>query len=204
MRRRVQTLDRRARPRSYRKKGWNAMASWKDPEIAGVRALLASRQPPSGAPAPTRQERRAAMDAFGEMGSLPPGCRHEPLTAGGVKNVSASRQWALLKAEAILYLHGGGYIGGSPKSHRPMVARLADAARAVAIAADYRLAPEHTCPAALDDALSVYRWMLDGGAELGRRIIVAGGLSPGGGLTMVALALALKDAGLPQPVPGFL
>ena len=171
------------------------MSSWKDPEIAGVRALLASRQPTPGEPAPSREQRRAAMDAFGEMGSLPPGCRHEPLTAGGVKCERVEPTGAV-EGRQILYLHGGGYVGGSPKSHRPLVARLADAARAMAVVADYRLGPEHACPAAVDDAVAVYRWMLEAGAEP-ERLVVAGD-SAGGGLT-IAMALALKAQGLPQP-----
>ena len=120
------------------------MSSWKDPEIAGVRALLASRQPP-GAPQPSVAERRAAMDAFGEMGSLPPGCRHEPVTAAGVKGERVVPADAL-EGRRMLYLHGGGYTGGSPRSHRPLAARLAEAARAAAIVAEYRLGPEHPCP----------------------------------------------------------
>ena len=61
------------------------MSSWKDPEIAGVRAMMAARQPVPGAPVPTMAERRAAMDAIGEAASLPAGCLHEPTTIGGVK-----------------------------------------------------------------------------------------------------------------------
>jgi acetyl esterase/lipase len=171
------------------------MSSWKDPEIAGVRALLASRQPAPGAPTPTYVERRAAMDAFGELGSLPPGCLHEPLSANAVKCERIVPAGAL-DGRSLLYLHGGAYVGGSPRSHRPLVARLADAARATAIVADYRLGPEHPGPAALDDALAVYRWMLDEGAEP-ERLVVAGD-SAGGGLTL-ALALALKHEALPQP-----
>jgi len=171
------------------------MASWKDPEIAGVRALLASRQPPPGDAAPTREQRRAAMDAFGEMGSLPPGCLHEPVVTGGVKGERVAPTSAA-EGRRILYLHGGGYVGGSPRSHRPLVARLADAARASAIVAEYRLGPEHPCPAAVEDAVAVYRAMLDDGAEP-ERLIVAGD-SAGGGLTL-ALALQLKALDLPQP-----
>ena len=171
------------------------MASWKDPEIAGVRALLASRQPAPGEPAPTVAERRLAMDAFGELGSLPPGCFHEPIAAAGVKAERVAPTGAL-EGRRILYLHGGGYLVGSAKSHRPLAARLAEAARATAILADYRLGPEHPCPAAVEDALAVYRWMLDGGTEP-ERIVVAGD-SAGGGLTL-ALALQLKTLGLPQP-----
>jgi acetyl esterase/lipase len=96
----------------------------------------------------------------------------------------------------ILYLHGGGYVGGSTRSHRPLVARLAEAAQATAIAADYRLGPEHKFPAAVDDAVAVWRWMLEEGVEPERAIIA--GDSAGGGLTL-ATALKLKAEGLPQP-----
>ncbi len=179
--------------------GETGMSSWKDPQIAAVRALLASRAPVFGAALPSRSERRAASDALGEKGALPPGCRHEPLTAAGVKCERVSSPGAI-DARRMLYLHGGGYVGGSPRSHRPMVARIAEAAHATAIVADYRLGPEHACPAALEDALAVYRWMLEEGVEP-EQIVIAGD-SAGGGLT-VALALALKELNFPQPAALF-
>ncbi|HLZ76411.1 alpha/beta hydrolase [Phenylobacterium sp.] len=172
------------------------MSSWKDPEIAGVRALLASRQPAPGEPRPSIEARRAASDAFGEMGSLPPGCRHEPMIAAGVKGERVIPAGAL-EGRRMLYLHGGGYTGGSPRSHRPLAARLAEASRTSAIVAEYRLGPEHACPAALEDAIAVYRWMLEEDGAEPERTMVAGD-SAGGGLTL-ALTLALKDLGLPQP-----
>jgi monoterpene epsilon-lactone hydrolase len=171
------------------------MSSWKDPEIAGVRALLASRQLAPGEPLPSRAERRAAMDAFGEMGSLPPGCQHEPTTIGGVKAERIAPVSAI-EGRRILYLHGGAYVGGSPRSHRPLVARLADAARSAAVSLDYRLAPEHPFPAAVDDAVEAYRDLMAQGVWPERTIIA--GDSAGGGLTL-AVALKLKEEGLPQP-----
>jgi monoterpene epsilon-lactone hydrolase len=181
------------------REGASGVTSWKDPEIAGVRALLAARQPEPGAPPPTFAERRAAMDALGEMGALPTGCFHEPLTLGAVKCERVVPQGGL-PDRTILYLHGGGYTAGSPRSHRPMVARIAEAGRAVAIAADYRLGPENRFPAAVEDATAVYRALLEAGNEPGR--IVVAGDSAGGGLAF-ALALALKMAGLPQPAGFF-
>lgn len=175
------------------------MSSWKDPEIAGVRALLAARQPEPGAPGPTFTERRIAMDAIGEQGALPTGCFHEPMTLGGVRCERVVPQGAIA-GRTLLYLHGGAYTAGSPRSHRPLVARLAEAAHAVAIAADYRLGPEHRFPAAVEDAVAVYRALLDGGIEPGR--LVVAGDSAGGGLAL-SLALALKAAGLPQPAGFF-
>ena len=171
------------------------MTSWRDPEIAGVRALLAARQPEPGAPAPTYAQRRAAMDAQGEMGALPTGCFHEPMTLAGVRCERVVPQGAVA-GRTILYLHGGAYTAGSPRSHRPMVARIAEAARAIAISADYRLGPEHRFPAAVEDATAVYRAILAGGIGPGQ-LIVAGD-SAGGGLAL-ALALSLKAEGLAQP-----
>jgi epsilon-lactone hydrolase len=171
------------------------MASWQDPEIAAVRALLAARAPPAGAPAPTYAERRVAMDGFGDLGSLPPGCFHEPAVLGGVKCERVKPQGAK-PGRTVLYLHGGGYCIGSPRSHRPMVARIAEAAQAVAVVPDYRLGPENRFPGAVDDALAVYRALLAGGAEPGQ--IVVAGDSAGGGLTL-ALALACKEKGVAQP-----
>lgn len=179
--------------------GADDVTSWKDPEIAGVRALLAARQPEPGAPPPTLAERRAAMDAFGEMGALPVGCFHEPATIGGVRCERVVPQSAVA-GRMLLYLHGGAYTAGSPRSHRPLVARLADAARSVAVAADYRLGPEHRFPTAVEDATAVYRALLEGGTEPGG-LLVAGD-SAGGGLAL-ALVLALKAAGLPQPAGVF-
>ncbi len=175
------------------------MTSWKDPEIAGVRALLAARQPEPGSPGPSFADRRTAMDAIGEQGALPTGCFHEPMTLGGVRCERVVPQGAIA-GRTLLYLHGGAYTAGSPRSHRPLVARLAEAAHAIAIAADYRLGPEHRFPAAVEDAVAVYRALLEGGTEPGR--LVVAGDSAGGGLAL-SLALALKAAGLPQPAGFF-
>lgn len=179
--------------------GGDRVTSWKDPQIAGVRALLASRQPDPDGPQPSLADRRAAMDAVGEKGALPTHCYHEPETLGGVRCERVSPESAQ-SGRTILYLHGGGYTQGSPRSHRPMVARIAEAARAQAVVADYRLGPEHRFPAAVEDATAVYRALLAAGVEPGR-LIVAGD-SAGGGLAM-ALALALKAEALPQPAGYF-
>ena len=175
------------------------MTSWRDPEIAAVRAMLASRQPDPNAPRPSLAERRRAMDAVGELGALPAHCFHEPETVGGVRCERVSPKGAAA-GRTILYLHGGAYTAGSPRSHRPMVARIAEAARAIAVVADYRLGPEHRFPAAVEDALAVYRALLEAGAEPAE--LVVAGDSAGGGLAM-ALALSLGGEGLPQPAGYF-
>jgi len=96
----------------------------------------------------------------------------------------------------VLFLHGGGFIIGSPSLYRHVTWRIADSARARVLAADYRLAPEHPFPAALDDAVSAYQWLLASGAEP-RRIAVMGD-SAGGGLVF-SLMLRLRDEGIALP-----
>ncbi len=98
---------------------------------------------------------------------------------------------------AILYLHGGAYALGSVASHRELLARLAFSTRRKILAIDYRLAPEHPFPAALEDATTAYRWLLAQGFDPAR--VAIAGDSAGGGLALAALA-ALRDAG--DPLPG--
>ena len=99
----------------------------------------------------------------------------------------------------VLYLHGGGYVIGSPTDYRDMVPRIVRAAGARALAVDYRLAPEHPHPAAVDDAVKAYRGLLDQGVR--PEDIVVAGDSAGGGLT-VATLVAARDAALPLPAAG--
>lgn len=99
----------------------------------------------------------------------------------------------------LLYLHGGGYNAGSITSHLPLTGSLALTAKARVLAIDYRLAPEHAFPAAVEDALAAYRWLLKGSAQA-NQIVVAGD-SAGGGLTL-SLLLSLREKGLPLPAAG--
>jgi acetyl esterase/lipase len=96
----------------------------------------------------------------------------------------------------VLYLHGGGYVTGSPALYRNFTWRIASATRARVLAIDYRLAPEHPFPAALDDALAACRWLLGGKAEPRRTAVI--GDSAGGGLVL-ALMLKLRDGGYEHP-----
>lgn len=101
----------------------------------------------------------------------------------------------------IYYLHGGGYVFGSPKSHRAATFALAREAEAEVFSLDYRMAPEHLFPAAVEDALAGYRWLLRKGKDPAK--IVIGGDSAGGGLAL-ALLLSIKEQGLPPPAAAFL
>ncbi|SNC60134.1 Acetyl esterase/lipase [Hymenobacter gelipurpurascens] len=96
----------------------------------------------------------------------------------------------------LLYLHGGGYVLGSLNTHRSLVGTLAQRCNLQALAINYRKAPEYPFPAALDDALLAYRWLLQQGYQA-QNIVVAGD-SAGGGLAL-ALLLALREAGEPMP-----
>jgi acetyl esterase/lipase len=96
----------------------------------------------------------------------------------------------------ILYAHGGSYNSGSIVSHIPLTSNVALAAQARLLALDYRLAPEHPFPAAVEDALSAYRWLL--AQDISPRQIVVAGDSAGGGLVL-ALIVAAREAGLPLP-----
>lgn len=96
----------------------------------------------------------------------------------------------------ILYLHGGAYIAGSPRTHRPLTAELARRCGARVLALDYRQAPQHEFPAWMDDAVNAYSHLLDDGIRPGH--IVIAGDSAGGNLVLVTL-LRLRELGLPLP-----
>jgi epsilon-lactone hydrolase len=165
-----------------------------DQEITALRAVIAAR-PRSDDIA----QRRRDIDARGKACQLAPDVSVEPATANGVK-----AEWTTTpdadRSKAILYLHGGGYVIGSLDSHRHLAAEAGRAARARTLAIDYRLAPEHPFPAAVDDALAAYRFLLASGVQPGG--ITIAGDSAGGGLAVAAM-LAIRDAGLAQPACGW-
>jgi acetyl esterase/lipase len=165
-----------------------------NPEIAIVRAMLA-QTPANLAP----EEMRKVYDAIGAQLPTPPDVVLEATQAHGVP-----AEWSTAPGaaddRAILYLHGGGYVIGSILSHRHLAAALGRAAGTRVLALDYRLAPEHPFPAAVDDALAGYRYLLEKGFAP-EKIAIAGD-SAGGGLT-VATLVAAREAGLPQPACGF-
>lgn len=176
------------------------MADWKDPEIAAVRGLLAAMPDAPATEGLTFAERRPGMDAFGDMAPLPEGHAYEAVTFAG-RPAERHTPPGADPTKVILYLHGGGYCLGSPRSHRGLTAQLAHVAGATAVTPDYRMAPEDPYPAAVDDALAAYKALLDEGFAAAK--IVIAGDSAGGGLTL-ATALAARAAGLPQPAGLFL
>ena len=138
---------------------------------------------------------RYQHNGWGDLGSEPEGvCYRDDRfgTLGGI--------WALpvdaRKDRVILYFHGGGYISGTAKGVRKLLGHIAKASATLGFALEYRLAPEHAFPAALEDALAAYDW-LEGRGFLAANIVV-GGDSAGGALA-TALVLKLKELGRPLP-----
>jgi acetyl esterase/lipase len=144
-------------------------------------------------------EQRAAFEAMANTRSPAlTGVARSPVVAGGVSSEWFSPRDGVHAASApvVLYLHGGGYVFGSTRTHAALVARISLAAPARVLAPNYRLAPEHPFPAAIDDVVAVYEWLLAQGIPPSR--IVVSGDSAGGGLSM-SLLLRLRDADRPLP-----
>ncbi len=165
-----------------------------DTEIGALRAKLLSRERSDD-----YLQRRRDFDAGFSQYAIARDVTVEPAVANGVR-----AEWTSTPQDerdtALLYVHGGGYVIGSLDSHRHLVSEAGRAAKTWALALDYRLAPEHPFPAAVEDAVSGYRYLLSRGIRPGR--IAIAGDSAGGGLVVAAM-LAIRDAGLAQPACGW-
>ena len=166
------------------------------PQFEKLRNLLLERRP---APSPVPVEKMrwgmesvalAAADDISVTQTTIAGLDVELITAPGAD-----------PERTLLYLHGGGYVMGSPLTHRKLAGELSRAAAARVVLPDYPLAPEHPFPAAIDAVTALYRALLDAGSSPARLSI--GGDSAGGGLT-AALLINLRDLALPLPAAGVL
>ena len=163
---------------------------------------LRDRQRSTASQAPPPLEaRRAAFTPGDRLHPIPSDVQVEPVTAGGVPahwltapGTSADR--------VLMFLHGGGFEFGSVRSDGELAARLGRAGRMRVLFPEYRLAPEHPFPAAIDDAVAAYRW-LRADQGLSARSIAVAGASAGGGLS-VALLLAMRDRGEALPAAAVL
>src|SRR5215212_5282884 len=167
------------------------------PESQHIRAGFINVQEPSVAPIEAqRQEWEAAVEAT----NLQLDALVTPVDLDGIYG-----EWVTVRdsntASVLLFLHGGGYNAGSCKTHRALAAHLARATHARVLLIDYRLAPEHPCPAALEDAAHVYRRLLRQGIR--PQQIAIGGDSAGGGLALAVL-IAIRDSGTAIPAAAFL
>lgn len=137
---------------------------------------------------------RAAYEALLAQATVPADVVVQPLNAGGVPALNVTGDPTT--TPTVLHLHGGGFALGSAYGYRGLAGALALSIGAGVLVPDYRLAPEHPFPAALEDALSAYLWLLD--QDVPPAEVVVSGDSSGGGLVM-SLLLSLRDRGLPLP-----
>jgi epsilon-lactone hydrolase len=142
-----------------------------------------------------REVRKWAARADATYPSQPPAARASETAIGDLKATWIDAKGAR-KDRVVLYLHGGGFIVETPRIHGALVARIGAQARARALMPSYRLAPEHPCPAALDDCIAAYRHLLANGLHADHIAIV--GDSAGGSLTL-GLLLRARDEGLALP-----
>jgi acetyl esterase/lipase len=139
-------------------------------------------------------EQRSRLEKYSRVFKIAKDVSISDLSANGVS--AAFFDVAHSKPGTILYLHGGAYAVGSVKVHREFLARLAIACQMKVLAIDYRLAPEHPFPAALQDALAAYQCLISQGYDPSS--IVIAGDSAGGGLA-IAMLISLRYDGLPLP-----
>lgn len=158
-------------------------------------ALVAALKSAPIVGAPTLAAQRANYDATLSANPIPDDVRIQSVLIDGNVADLVTIHGKNPKAH-ILYLHGGGYVIGSNVGYREFGGRLARAASTRVCLLNYRLAPESPYPAAVDDAVSAYSWLLAQGTPA-TKIIIAGD-SAGGGLTLATL-MALRDAGKPMP-----
>ncbi len=165
------------------------------PRTFSRRPALARRQASFDPSASIEELREHIKQFWAGFGPVQAGVDVQPVLISAIRG-----EWVVPESaqgrRVILYFHGGGFIAGSPESHRPLISRLAHAASARALVPQYRLAPEFPYPAALRDAADSYRWLLTQGITPAN--IVFAGDGSGGGLVFATL-LALRNAGLPLP-----
>ena len=158
------------------------------PALNVIIEALRSREAP---PDITFEQRRAGMEATQAVLRIPDDVVCEPADADGVA-VEFVRTPGVDDDRVLFYLHGGGYAIGSLDTHRYLLQKLSRSTGATVLGVDYRLAPESPFPAALDDSMTAWKWLLDRGIDPQRCAI--GGDSAGGGLTLATL-LRIRDEG---------
>ena len=160
-----------------------------------IRALLRGARPAFGSRHLGVGGRRLMLELLTAAARPPKGTRFQRITIAGVPVERVQPPQSGTRG-ALLYLHGGAYALGSARGYRGMVAQLAAAAGMTALIPDYSRAPEARYPIALEEMVAVYTCLVDSGLDPRTTVIV--GDSAGGGLTL-ALAMALRDRGLPLP-----
>lgn len=178
-----------------------------DPQVEALIQAMAAQAQANGAPAmntlpaaDARANAEVSFDAFNQPmpASVRTEDRHIPGPARDIP-VKVFTPEGAGPFPLVVYFHGGGWVIGSPHTHRRLCAQFAESVGAVVVSVHYRLAPEHKAPAALDDCIAATRWAIEHAAELnadGSRYALAG--DSAGGNLVLASALVLRDAGDPQ------
>jgi monoterpene epsilon-lactone hydrolase len=169
------------------------MPSWQSGVFARFARLMRSRPVASVDLAELRRQYGYLAEQFGPV---PKAASFEAASVGPIRGEWVRVPAAPLHGRMILYFHGGGFIAGSPETHRAIIARLCEAAETNAFSPAYRLAPEFAFPAAVRDGIDAYRHLLARDHH-GRSIVIAGDAA-GGGLAF-AVTLAIRNAGLEMP-----
>jgi monoterpene epsilon-lactone hydrolase len=179
------------------------------PAVIAVSSMIGARMPNAGVEILLERFRgggdvadlaalRLQIDAQADDQEIPAGARFDEVIVGGVPG-----EWVAVDSPApgvVIFFHGGAYMFGSAKGYRALTAAVGAAADARVLAVDYRLAPEHAFPAAVDDTLAVYRAVLEEGTPPSQ--IAFAGDSAGGALA-IATMLSAREAGLPLPAAAY-
>jgi len=157
--------------------------------------LIAANKQAEGKAEPSIESMRQGMLASTVDMPPAPTAKIEDANLGGIRAQKITPE-KYGGARTLLYFHGGGYVLGAPETHTCLVSNLAVEMQADTWSADYRLAPEHPFPAAIEDGVAAYRGLLDKGVN--PENIIIGGDSAGGGTSLASMLMA-RDQGLPMP-----
>jgi monoterpene epsilon-lactone hydrolase len=145
------------------------------------------------------EDSRKGLELLASLAKLPKDVKLDHINIEGMESV-----WISVPEsepdKVVLYLHGGGYMEGSLTSHQDLAMRISRAAKVKVLVVGYRLAPEHPFPAAVEDAVKSYLWLIEDQKINPNKIVIAGD-SAGGGLTLVTL-IKLRDENISMPAAG--
>ena len=167
-------------------------------EIAEIRKAVAQTPPTAG----SFEDRRARWEPlFHKICPIPAGTVVAPIAPGGPRGEWVTAAGVSTTEPRILfYIHGGGFTAGSAAAYRGLSSHLSTATGCRVLAVDYRWAPEEPFPAALDDCVAGYRWLVTAGGAAPRNVVLAG--DSAGGNLVAAMLLALKQGGDALPAAG--